>query len=77
MCLQSTLFPEITAIAKRDLRRGDTQRLYNDIREEYKRMYAMKKHGQRIYTDEYIFAELSCKFYRSPRTIENIVFYRV
>lgn len=77
MTYQPSLFPEIIAEAKRNLRRHDTHRLYNDIREEYKRLNDVKKDGVKLYTQEYIMASLSRQFYRSPKTIENIVFYRV
>jgi len=77
MITQPTLFPEIIAEARRNLKRGETHRLYTDIRNEYKRLSSQRRHGQRVYTDEYIFAVLSQKFYRSPRTVENIVFFRV
>lgn len=77
MIYQSTLFPEIVAEAKRDLKRHDTHRLYNDIREQYKKLSETKKNGVKLYSQEYILAELSRRFYKSPKTIENIVFYRV
>lgn len=54
-----------------------TQRLYSDIREEYHRLRAVREHGVRKYSDDYILAVVAKKFYRSPRTISNIVFHRV
>lgn len=77
MYKQASLFPDITATARRELRRKDTHRLYIDIRQEYKRMNDIKKNGVKLYSQEYILATLSRKFYRSPKTIENIVFFRV
>lgn len=45
---------------------------YNLIREEYCKLSEQKK-----YTHSYIVATLSEKFFRSERTIENIIFNRV
>lgn len=54
-----------------------TEQFYAAIRTKYKSLREVKKHGVRLYSDEYIFAELGRLFYRSPRTIENILFNRV
>lgn len=76
MLQQTSLFPDITACADKVLK-PDTVRFYSDIRAEYKRLRGVLKNGVRLYSEEYIMAELSKKFYRSPRTIENILFNRI
>lgn len=58
-------------------RRASTEQFYNDIRAEYKKLSEIRKDGIRVYTQDYILNELAKKFYRSPKTIENIVFFRV
>ncbi|UGU15200.1 hypothetical protein LS482_16125 [Sinomicrobium kalidii] len=58
-------------------RKTSTRQFYNDIRREYHRLSLPEKDGVRTYTDERIFQQLAKKYYRSPRTIENIVFHRV
>lgn len=63
--------------AQEHKRRPHTSRLYTSIREEYSRMTKITKHGKQKYTHECIVAELSQKFFRSERTIENIIFNRV
>lgn len=58
-------------------RKERTAKFYDDVRSEFLRLYGQQKDGKRIYTTEYIFTLLAKKFYRSERTIENIVFNRV
>lgn len=73
---QTSLFPDITACADK-IRKPQTSRFYSDIRAEYKRLSSIKKEGVKKYSEEYIIATLSAQFYRSSRTIENIVYFRV
>ncbi|PCI11887.1 MAG: hypothetical protein COB73_00860 [Flavobacteriaceae bacterium] len=54
-----------------------TLQKYAHIRKEYSKLFEKRYKGIRIYTNEYIFKKLSEQFYLAPRTIENIVFYRV
>ena len=54
-----------------------TLRFYEDVKKEYLKLYNIKKNGVRVYSVEYILSEVARKFYRSERTIENIVFNRV
>ncbi|MNS03105.1 hypothetical protein D3C72_344330 [compost metagenome] len=71
--MQSTLFE----IDNKAPRTRDTQRMYDDIRKAYHKLRGIKKRGVRLYTDEYILAEVAHQFYKQPRTIENIVFNRL
>lgn len=54
-----------------------TQLMYEDIRKEYKKLSDIKSHGVQKFSHDYIVITLANKFYRSPKTIENIVFNRV
>lgn len=71
----ATLFPleDIEQSAKKQR----TLAFYDAVKEEYRRLRSVQKLGVRLYSDEYIMAELSKKFFRAPRTIENILFNRV
>lgn len=55
---------------------SNIQRLYEDIRKDYEMMSAEKEFGVQKYRTSYILAFLGHKYYRSPKTIENIVFHR-
>ena len=74
--LQQTLFP-ITNASITDDRKTRTQRFYDAIKSEYLKLRNVKKEGVRLYSDEYILQTVGNKFFRSPKTIENIVFNRV
>ena len=56
--------------------RAQTQRLHQDIKREFDRMSSDKALGVQKYTTDFILATLAQKFYKSPKTIENIVFNR-
>ena len=71
---QQTLF-EIEPLAPQ--KKETTIRFYEDVKKEYLRLYGIRKNGVRVYSVEYILMEVARKFYRSERTIENIVFNRV
>lgn len=77
MLHQTSLFPDITACADERVRKPETTRFYADIKLEYKRLSSIKKDGIKLYSEEYIIASLSNKFYRSSRTIENILYNRI
>ena len=66
-----------TPVQPHTRRRESTLRLYDSIRAEYTRMMGVKRNGVRLWTQEYILQELADKFYKSPKTIENIIFNRV
>jgi hypothetical protein len=53
-----------------------TIELYNDIRREYQKLTNITEFGVQKFTEAWIYNKLSKMFYKSPKTIENIVFYR-
>lgn len=53
-----------------------TIRLHQDIKKEFDKLTQIREHGVRKYSIEYILGEIAHKFYKSPKTIENIVFNR-
>lgn len=53
-----------------------TIRLHDDIRKEFQKMSDIKEYGVPKYTSAYIMNVIADKFYKSPKTIENIVFNR-
>lgn len=60
------------------LRKKTTLAFYQAIRKDYAHMSGMDgKYGVRKYSDAYIFSILGEKYFRSPKTIENIVFHRI
>lgn len=50
--------------------------LYKDIKAEFLKLTSIKEFGVPKYSEKWIFAKISAKFYKSPKTIENIVFNR-
>lgn len=54
-----------------------TNKMYQDVRQEYKKMSDIKCHGVSKYSHDYIVVVLANRFYKSPKTIENIIFNRV
>ncbi len=54
-----------------------TQKKYKAIRLEFQKWEEKKYKGVRIYTERYILKILSEKFYLAPKTIENIIYYRL
>lgn len=57
--------------------RETTNKLYTDVRAEYLRLSQKVEFGELVYTKRYIYARLAAQFYRSKKTIEDIVFERV
>ena len=57
--------------------KDSTNQFYNDIKSCFFQWKEKKENGIQIYTDEVILARVAARFYRSPKTIENIVFDRV
>lgn len=57
--------------------KANTIRLHNDIRKEFEHLSNIKEYGVQKYSTAYILNKISEKFYKSPKTIENIVFNRV
>jgi hypothetical protein len=54
-----------------------TALFYNSIKKEYQEFSEKKKNNRKVYTHEYIVSEIAIKYFRSERTIENIIFNRV
>ncbi len=57
------------------IKRDATAKLHEDIKKEYHKLKGVKKFGVPMYTSEYITHALADKFYKSPRTIINIVYH--
>lgn len=57
--------------------KDNTQRLYDAVKKDYFKLADVKEFGVKKFTDSWIFGKLANKFYKSPKTIENIVFSRV
>ena len=62
---------------KRERRKPHTHKMYDDVRDEYKRLSEIKEFGVQKHSFDWIIAKVAEKFYRSPKTIENIIFNRV
>ena len=56
--------------------RPQTIKQHQDIRKEFERLSNIKEFGVRKHTSEWIFNKLAEQFYKSPVTIEDIVFGR-
>jgi len=50
---------------------------YKAIQQAYERMSNIQELGVQKYTHTYIIRKLSERFYKSPKTIENIIYGRV
>lgn len=59
-------------MAVRDL----TEKLYQDIKQDFTKLCNVKEFGVQKYTNDWILAKLGDKYYKAPKTIENIVFSR-
>ena len=55
----------------------NTVRLHSDIKKEFDRMSAIREFGVQKYSTDYILNAIGSKFYRSAKTVENVVFNRV
>ncbi|MEH0007575.1 MAG: hypothetical protein V6Z82_02500 [Flavobacteriales bacterium] len=53
-----------------------TEQQYEVIRAEYSRLLEVSEFGAKKYTHKWIIAKLARKFFKSPRTIEKIVYHR-
>lgn len=56
--------------------KSETYRLYQDIKKEFDKLSAIKEYGVQKNSTEWILNHLAKQFYKSPKTIENIVFGR-
>lgn len=56
--------------------RETTIRLHKDIKKEFTRLSNIKANGVKKFSVEYVLSTIAFNFYKSPKTIENIVFNR-
>ena len=56
--------------------RETTLRLHQDIKKEFEKLSSVRSNGAKKYSVEYVLSTVAYNFYRSPKTIENIVFNR-
>jgi hypothetical protein len=56
--------------------RQSTINLHNSIKQDFNKLINVKEFGVSKYTVQYILNTLAEKYYKSPKTIENIVFER-
>lgn len=54
-----------------------TDRLYHDIKQDFDKFSNVKEFGVQKYSMAWVLAKIADKYYKSPKTIENIVFNRV
>ena len=57
--------------------KSSTIRRYEVIRTEFVKLIGTREFGVQKYTTKFILHKLAAKFYLSPGTLENFVFYRV
>jgi hypothetical protein len=57
--------------------KDNTERLYTDIRRDFDKLSAIREFGVQKFTTDYMLAKIAHQYYKSPKTIENIVFNRV
>ena len=50
---------------------------YDAIRSEYAKLAEQKEFGVQKHSTDWIICKLAKKFFKSPATIENIIYYRV
>lgn len=53
-----------------------TDKLYQDIKKDFDKYSNVKEFGVQKYSLPWIFAKIGDRYYKSPKTIENIVFSR-
>ncbi len=53
-----------------------TNQFYQSVKNEFVKLSSVKEGGVAVYSQDYVLLRVAKKFYRSPRTIENIVFDR-
>lgn len=56
--------------------RQSTIRNHTDIKKEFDKLSNIREFGVRKYSMEFCINKLAQQFYKSPKTIENIVFNR-
>lgn len=58
------------------IKRHTTEKLYQAIQIEHEKLLSIQEHGVQKYSDIWILRELAHKFFKSPSTIEKIVYKR-
>lgn len=58
-------------------KRPQTIKLHQDIKAEFNKLSNLREFGVQKHSVEWILNKVAEKFYKSPKTIENIVFNRV
>lgn len=56
--------------------KSETYRLHEDIKKEFDKLSSIKEYGVQKNSTVWILNHLANRFYKSPKTIENIVFGR-
>ncbi len=56
--------------------KAETERQYADIRSDFEKWTQKKYKNVQKFTNSFIFVKLAEKYYKSPKTIESIVFFR-
>ena len=56
--------------------KDNTLRLHQDIRKEFEKLSNVREYGVQKYSNQYILCAVGHKFYKSAKTVENIVFNR-
>lgn len=59
-----------------DNKRENTQLLYDAVRADHKKLIEKKEYGVQKYSNEWILEHIAKKYFKSSKTIENIVFFR-
>lgn len=62
---------------KSSVQRDTTKQLYSAIKQEHQRLMSIKENGVQKYHDEWIIRELANKYFKSPATIEKIIYNRI
>ena len=62
---------------KPSIQRPLTALVREAIRQEFNRMKNIKEGTAKLYSQDYVIHEVAKKFYKSPKTIENIIYNRV
>lgn len=55
----------------------NTRKLYNDVKNDFSSLQSVREHGVQKYTTKYLVRKLAAKYYKSPTTIENIIYGRI
>jgi len=54
-----------------------TKQQYHVIRHEYAKLASIQEFGVQKHSNNWIICKLAKMFFKSPTTIENIIYYRV